>query len=60
MNKNRMAGAGKKAVGSAKEAVGKVLGDRKLQAKGAVEKTAGSMQNAFGKAQGKFSKAMRK
>ena len=60
MNKNRMAGAGKKVAGGAKAAIGKALGNRKLQAKGAVERAVGSAQNAFGKAQDKFGKVIKK
>ena len=60
MSKNRMDGARKKVAGGAKEAIGKALGNRKLQAKGAVEKAVGSAQNALGKAQDKFGKAIKK
>jgi uncharacterized protein YjbJ (UPF0337 family) len=54
MNNNRVEGAGRKAAGQVKETTGKVMGDRSLQAKGAVEKAAGSVQNAAGKVQDKI------
>lgn len=50
MDKDRVAGAAKQAKGTVKEAVGKVAGDRKLEAKGKGEKLAGKTQNAFGRA----------
>ncbi len=49
MDKNRIAGAGKEAAGSTKEAVGKAIGDRKMQAKGVAEKVVGKAQNTAGK-----------
>ena len=48
MDKDRVDGAGKKVVGSIKEAVGKVTGDTKLQGEGAADKAAGTVQNAAG------------
>jgi uncharacterized protein YjbJ (UPF0337 family) len=51
MNNNRTEGAGRKAAGAIKEAVGKLTGDKTLQAKGVAEKAAGSVQNAAGKAE---------
>ncbi len=51
MNNNRVEGAGHKAAGAIKEAVGKITGDKTLQAKGVAEKAAGSVQNAAGKAE---------
>lgn len=46
MDKTRIDGAGKEVVGAAKEAAGKLTGDRRLQAEGVVEKTAGRVQSA--------------
>ena len=60
MSTNRIDGAGKKAVGAAKEAVGKAVGDRSLEVKGKVEKAVGSAQNALGKAEDKARDAGRK
>ena len=48
MDKNRVAGSARKAKGSIKEAIGKVTGDSKTQAKGAAEQNAGRAQNAAG------------
>jgi uncharacterized protein YjbJ (UPF0337 family) len=46
MDKDRIEGAVKEAVG--KEAVGKVVGDAKLQADGKADQVEGKMQNAVG------------
>lgn len=48
MDKDRIKGTAKEIKGAAKEAVGKALGDRKLESKGQVEKATGKVQNAFG------------
>jgi len=48
MDKDRMAGSAKQAVGAVKQGVGKLTGDQKLQAEGAIEKTTGKAQNALG------------
>ncbi len=48
MDKDRTAGIGHQIKGSIKEAAGKVTGDKKLEAEGKVEKTAGKVQNAVG------------
>ena len=48
MDKNRIAGSAKELKGAAKEAVGKVIGDAKLQSDGKTEKAAGKIQNAVG------------
>ncbi len=48
MDKDRIAGSAKQAKGAVKEAVGKVLGDKKTQAEGKAEKVAGKVQNAVG------------
>ena len=60
MSTNRIEGAAKKAVGSIKETAGKVTGNKRLRAKGAVEKAVGSAQNAVGKAQDKLGGLLRK
>ena len=60
MSTNRIEGAAKKATGSVKQAVGKAMGDKRLQAKGAVEKAVGSAQNALGKAQDKLGNALKR
>jgi uncharacterized protein YjbJ (UPF0337 family) len=48
MDKDRIGGAGKKAKGAVKEAVGNLTGDAKLQAHGQADKLVGTAQNAAG------------
>jgi uncharacterized protein YjbJ (UPF0337 family) len=48
MDKNRIVGSTKELTGAAKEAVGKVIGDAKLQSDGKTEKAVGKIQNAVG------------
>lgn len=60
MSTNRMEGAGRKAAGSIKQAVGKAIGNEQLQVEGAAEKAAGSAQNALGKAQDKIGGQIRR
>ena len=48
MDKDRIAGVAKEVKGSVKEAVGKVVGDAKLQSDGKAERAAGKIQNAVG------------
>ena len=54
MSDNRIEGAGNKLAGSVKEGVGKLTGDKGLQAEGAMQKAGGSVQNAAGKVQDAF------
>ena len=49
MSGNRVEGAARKAAGAVKEGVGRVTGDRKMEAEGAAEKTGGSVQNKSAK-----------
>jgi uncharacterized protein YjbJ (UPF0337 family) len=48
MDKNRIAGAAKAAKGNVKEAIGKAIGDAKLQADGRADIAQGKLQNAIG------------
>jgi len=48
MDKNRVAGSIKEIKGAAKEAVGKAVGDAKLQSDGRTDKALGKIQNAVG------------
>jgi uncharacterized protein YjbJ (UPF0337 family) len=48
MDKDRIAGTAKEIKGSVKEAIGKVVGDAKLQSDGKSEQTEGKIQNAVG------------
>lgn len=48
IDKDRIAGAAKKIKGSIEEAVGKAVGDAKLQSQGKADQTEGKIQNAIG------------
>ncbi len=48
VDKNRIIGSAKKAKGTVKQVVGKVIGDAKLEAEGTADKAEGSVQNAIG------------
>jgi uncharacterized protein YjbJ (UPF0337 family) len=48
MDKDRIAGSGKQIKGEIKEAVGKLVGDGKLQADGKADQAKGKAQNMVG------------
>jgi uncharacterized protein YjbJ (UPF0337 family) len=48
MDKNRIIGAAKEAMGAVKQAIGKATGDTKLQADGNADRVEGKVQNAVG------------
>ena len=48
MDKDRVAGSVKQIEGSIKEAVGKAVGDTKLQSEGKADQAEGKVQNAVG------------
>ena len=48
MDKDRIAGSAKVVAGKAKVALGRVLGDAKLQSEGQAQKVEGTVQNAVG------------
>ncbi len=48
MDKDRVAGAARKVMGSIREAIGKMTGDTKTQAEGGAEKNAGKAQSTYG------------
>jgi len=50
MDKDRIKGSAKQVDGTAKEALGKLSGDRKLEADGKIKKAEGTIQKALGKA----------
>ena len=52
MDKDRIKSGAKRAKGSVQEAMGKVTGNRQIEAEGAAEKTAGKVQGEVGKAKG--------
>ena len=60
MDKDRVKGTEKKVAGSAKEGVGKLTGDKKVQAQGATERATGNVQNAAGKAKDAARNALKK
>lgn len=45
-DKDRVIGSAKRAKGTVKQVVGKVIGDAKLEAEGTADKVEGSVQNA--------------
>lgn len=57
MDKEHLKGAADKASGAAKDALGKALGDRKLQAEGAIDKAKGAAREALGDAKDAVKKA---
>ncbi|HEY5081381.1 MAG TPA: CsbD family protein [Bauldia sp.] len=48
MDKDRVAGSAKVVKGKIKEAVGKAVGDAKLESQGKADKVEGKVQNAVG------------
>ena len=48
MDKDRIAGSAKVVKGKVKEAIGKVIGDAKLNAEGKADQAEGTVQNAVG------------
>ena len=48
MNKDRIAGSAKEIKGSVKEAIGKAVGNAKLESDGKADKVEGKVQNAIG------------
>jgi uncharacterized protein YjbJ (UPF0337 family) len=48
MDKDRVVGSAKEIKGAVKQAVGKVLGDAKLEADGKADQIEGKIQNAIG------------
>lgn len=59
MNKDQVKGRVKEAVGNIKENIGKAIGDKKLQGKGMVEKTAGKAQGGYGDVKDKAEKKIK-
>jgi len=48
MDKDRVVGSAKQVKGAVKQAVGKVVGDTKLETEGKADKIKGKVQNAVG------------
>jgi uncharacterized protein YjbJ (UPF0337 family) len=59
MSKERIEGAAQKVVGGAKQAVGKAVGNERLQVEGAADKVVGSAKEAVGKVKDAIHKATR-
>jgi uncharacterized protein YjbJ (UPF0337 family) len=57
MSKEGIEGATQKGVGAVKEAIGKTIGNEKLQAEGIADKVAGTAKEAVGKAKDAIHKA---
>ena len=60
MDKNKVAGSIKEVKGAAKEAIGKAIGDAKLQSDGKTDKAVGKIQNAVGGLNDAMSDAVKK
>lgn len=50
MNKDRIVGSARQMEGRIRSAIGKAIGDRKLQAEGVADQVEGKVQNAIGSA----------
>jgi uncharacterized protein YjbJ (UPF0337 family) len=50
MDKNQVKGRAKEVSGTVKEAVGKIVGDEKMEAEGNIKKNVGKVQAAYGDA----------
>ena len=59
MSRQRIEGATQKAVGAAKQALGKTVGNERLQAEGMADKVVGSAKEAVGKLKDAVHKATR-
>lgn len=60
MNKDQIKGAADQATGAVKEAVGKAIGDKKMQADGTVDKVTGKLESAVGGAKQTIGDAINK
>ena len=58
VNKDQVKGVAKQVKGSVKETVGKATGNKRTEAEGTVEKTAGKVQKGFGDAKEKVKRAL--
>jgi len=60
MDKDRIAGSVKEIKGSVKQAVGKAVGDAKLESDGRADKAKGKVQNAIGGVKDTVREALKK
>ena len=56
MNKDQIKGQVKLAKGEVKELAGKLVGDKAMETKGMIQKTAGKIQSSYGNAKDKMKK----
>ena len=56
MNKDQIKGQVKLAKGEVKELAGKLVGDKAMETKGMIQKTAGKIQSTYGNAKDKIKK----
>lgn len=54
MNKDQIQGRVEQAKGAVKEVTGKVIGNKKLETEGKIDKTSGKVQSGFGDAKEKL------
>ena len=59
MSRERIEGAAQKAVGAAKQTVGKAIGNEKLQVEGFADKVVGTAKETVGKAKDALHRATR-
>lgn len=59
MSRERIEGAAQKAVGAAKQTLGKAIGNEKLQVEGLADRVVGSAKETIGKAKDALHKATR-
>jgi len=59
MRSESVKGGAQKAVGAAKEGIGKATGSKKLRAEGMADKAAGAAKKSVGKAKSRLNKATR-
>jgi uncharacterized protein YjbJ (UPF0337 family) len=60
MDKDRVVGSAKELKGKVKQAIGKVVGDAKLEAEGKSDKVEGNVQNAVGAVKDAVREAVKK
>lgn len=58
VNSDQVKGVAKQVKGAVKQAAGKATGNKRTEAEGAMEKTAGKVQKGFGDAKEKIKKAL--
>lgn len=56
MNKDQIKGQARQAKGEVKELAGKLVGDKAMETKGVIQKTAGKIQAGYGNAKDKMKK----